>query len=73
VEWPKEISKFFSRQRLASISQVGFRVINISSLGVFYKNRGFTWRVSDCEELLGVSHRGMMGLVLDRADFQGLP
>ena len=41
VEWPKEISKFFSRQRLASISQVGFRVINISSLGVFYKNRGF--------------------------------
>jgi len=52
VEWPKEISKFFSRQRLASISQVGFRVINISSLGVFYKNGGFylegdwLWRVS---------------------------
>jgi len=38
VEWPKEISKFFSRQRLASISQVGFRVINISSLDEFYKN-----------------------------------
>jgi len=38
VEWPKEISKFFSRQKLASISQAGFRVINISSLGVFYKN-----------------------------------
>jgi len=41
VEWPKEISKFFSRQKLASISQVGFRVINISSLGVFYKKRAF--------------------------------
>ena len=40
MEWPKEISKFFSRQKLASISQVGFRVINISSLGVFYKNVG---------------------------------
>ena len=38
MEWPKEISKFFSRQKLASISQVGFRVINIPSLGVFYKN-----------------------------------
>jgi len=39
VEWPKEISKFFSRQRLASIS-LGFRAISISSLGVFYKNVG---------------------------------
>ena len=39
MEWPKEISKFFSRQRLASIS-LGFRVIKISSLGVFYKNVG---------------------------------
>ena len=38
MEWPKEISKFFSRHRLASISQVGFRVINISQLGLFYKN-----------------------------------
>jgi len=41
VEWPKEISKFFSRQRLASIS-LGFRVIKISSLGVFYKNVGIS-------------------------------
>ena len=24
----------------------------------------FTWRVSGCEELEGVTHRGMMGLVL---------
>jgi len=39
VEWPKEISKFFSRQRLASIS-LGFRVIKISSFGGFYKNVG---------------------------------
>ena len=38
MEWPKKISKFFSRQKLDSISQVGFRVINIPSLGVFYKN-----------------------------------
>ena len=40
MEWPKEISKFFSRQKLVSISQVGFRVINISSLCEFYKNVG---------------------------------
>ena len=39
--WPISISKFYSRQRLASISQVGFRVINISKLVLFYKNRGF--------------------------------
>ena len=57
MDSPKEISKFFSRQRLASISQVGFRVINISSLGILYKNVGVTWRVSDCEELVEVSHR----------------
>ena len=36
----ERISKFFSRQRLASIS-LGFRVIKISSLGVFNKKRGF--------------------------------
>jgi len=24
----------------------------------------FTWRVSDCEELVGVTHRWWMGLVL---------
>ena len=40
MEWPKEISKFFSRHKLASISQVGFRVINIPSLVVFNKNGG---------------------------------
>jgi len=61
VEWPKEISKFFSRQKLASISQVGFRVINISSLGVFYKNWGFylegVWQWS----LVGVTHRRWWG------------
>ena len=33
--------------------------------GVFYKNVGIlTWSASDCEELVGVTHRGMMGLVL---------
>jgi len=26
--------------------------------------RDFTWRVSDCEELVGVSHRRWLGLVL---------
>jgi len=26
--------------------------------GMFYKNRDFTWRVSDCEKLVGVTHRG---------------
>jgi len=61
VEWPKEISKFFSRQKLASISQAGFRVINISSLGVFYKNWGiylegvWLWRIS------GVTNRRWRG------------
>jgi len=29
--------------------------------GVFYKNRDFTWRVSDCEELVGVTHRRWWG------------
>jgi len=38
---PKSISNFYIRQRLASISQVGFRVINISKLVLFYKNCGF--------------------------------
>jgi len=38
--WPESISKFYSRQGLPSISLVGFRVINISLLGVFYKNVG---------------------------------
>ena len=56
MEWPKEISKFFSRQRLASIS-LGFRVIKISSLGVFNKKRGFYLGVSDFEELVGVIWR----------------
>jgi len=27
---------------------------------VFYKNEDFTWRVSDCEELVGIIHRGMI-------------
>ena len=26
--------------------------------------RDFTWRVSDCEEIVGVTNRRMMGLVL---------
>ena len=63
MEWPKEISKFFSRQRLASIS-LGFRVIKISSLGVFYKNVGI---------LLGgcLTVKNYWGLLTgdDRADF----
>ena len=71
--WPKSISNFYSRQGLASISQVGFRVINISKLVLFYKNWGFysedvwLWRIS------GGYSKEMKGLVLDRADFQGLP
>ena len=32
----------------------------------FTRNGDFTWRVADCEELVGVTHRGMMGLVLGR-------
>jgi len=29
----------------------------------FTRMRDITWRVSDCEELVGVTHRGMMGLI----------
>jgi len=29
--------------------------------GVFYKNEDFTWRVSDFEELVGVTHRRWWG------------
>jgi len=30
----------------------------ITSIGLFFKKCGdFTWRVSDCEELVGVTHR----------------
>jgi len=32
--------------------------------GVLQELRGFTWRMSDCEELVGVTHRWWMGLVL---------
>ena len=33
-------------------------LIHFWSRGKIYKNRGLYWRVSDCEELVGVSHRG---------------
>jgi len=34
------------------------RTQNITSIGLFYKNMGIlTWRLSDCEELVGVTHR----------------
>jgi len=29
----------------------------ITSIGLFYKNVGVTWRLSDYEELVGVTHR----------------
>jgi len=29
----------------------------ITSIGLFYKNRGFNLGVFDCEELVGVTHR----------------
>ena len=32
--------------------------------GVLQECVDITWRESDCEELVGVTHRGMMGLVL---------
>ncbi len=31
---------------------------NIPELGLDYKEVGFTLRMSDCEELVGVTHRG---------------
>ena len=30
------------------------RAQNTSSIGLFYKNGDFTWRLSDCEELVGL-------------------
>ena len=30
---------------------------NLTSIGLFYKKVGRLWRVSDCEELVGVTHR----------------
>ena len=30
----------------------------ITPIGLFYKNVGRLWRGSDCEELVGVTHRG---------------
>jgi len=33
----------------------------LSILVGFYKNRGDLWRVSDCEELVGVTHRRWWG------------
>ena len=35
----------------------GYPEITIPSFEEFYKNRGGLWRVSDCEELVGVTHR----------------
>jgi len=34
---------------------------NILSFGRFYKNVGRLWWVSDCEELVGVTHRRWWG------------
>ena len=34
------------------------RAQNTSSIGLFYKNLGSVWRVSDFEELVGVTYRG---------------
>jgi len=34
------------------------RAQNTSSIGLFYKSVGMLWSVSDCEELVGVTHRG---------------
>ena len=37
------------------VSYEWFRVTQyIPELGLFYKNEDFTWRVSDCEELVGL-------------------
>ena len=58
MEWPKEISKFFqsaetcfNQPRFSSNQNIIIRCI-LQECG------NFTWRVSDCEELVGVSHRG---------------
>ena len=63
MEWPKEISKFFSRQRLASIS-LGFQVIKISSLGEFFKNVEILLGGCLTVRISGSYSQEMMGLVL---------
>ena len=40
------------------------RTLYITSIGLFYRKWGVLWRVSDFEELVGVTHRRQMGLVL---------
>jgi len=37
----------------------------ITSIGLFYKEVGRLWRVSDCEELVGVTHRRWWGWFYD--------
>ena len=36
------------------------RTQNITSIGLFYKNVGGLWRMSDCEEIVGSYSLGMM-------------
>ena len=64
--------KLISRERIMSRcfnwfpKLVGFirRTLYIPRFGGVLQGSGdFTWMVSDCEELVGVTHRGMMGLV----------
>jgi len=36
---------------------IRLREPNITSIGLFYKEVGRLWRLSDCEELVGVTYR----------------
>ena len=50
----ESIFKFYSNKLLAWISKVGYRIINLSQLVLFYNFWGFTilWLVFDWEELV---------------------
>ena len=52
-----EIFSSYGKEVLEFVSWSSFRQVmssqNTSLIGLFYKNLGSVWRVSDCEELVG--------------------
>jgi len=58
MDWPTSNSMVFSRQGQPSISQGEvIQKLLYHHLRNFTRNSDFTWRVSDCEELVVVTHR----------------
>ena len=49
-------SKFTFGKEFIKSASAGLSHGIVSSFGLFIKKCGLTWRVSDCEELVGVTH-----------------